>query len=194
MLVKRLFFWIKMPTYNPGKTAITPRGRGPITSILDIDFRNGLWLYVFPGKLSQNDIWVKFRNLNIPRAMIRTPKHIHWAVDVLIKKSENRQLTDAFLNDMLIRWNQIKPLPDRRIQTILNNLVYSTNNKFIAKYQDLNASGFFDIDFLTHLMELLMLQEKTNNPQAYMFRNVVNELLRFNDLYKILSTAGFRGK
>lgn len=183
-----------MPIYNQGKITVTPRGRKPITSILDIDFRNGLWIYVFPGKLSQNDIWVKFRNLNILRTTIRTPRHIHWAVDILIKKFGNRQLTDAFLNNMLTRWNQITPLPDRRLQTILNNLVYSRSNQFIAKYQNLNASGFFDIDFLTHLMELLMLQEKTNNPQAYMFRNVVNELLSFTDLYKILSTAGFGGR
>lgn len=183
-----------MPIYNQGKTTITPRGRKPITSILDIDFRNGLWIYVFPGELSQNDIWVKFRNLNISHTTIRTPRHIHWAVDILIKKFGNRRLTDAFLNDMLTRWNQITPLPDRRLQTILNNLVYSKSNQFIAKYQELDASGFFDMNFLTHLMELLMLQEKTNNPQAYMFKNVVNELLSFTDLYKILSTAGFRGR
>jgi hypothetical protein len=39
-----------------------------------------------------------------------------------------------------------------------------------------------------------MLQEKTNNPQAYMFKNVVNELLSYIDLYKILSTASYKGK
>lgn len=165
-----------------------------MTSILDIDFGTGLWIYVFPGRISQNDIWVKFRNLRAPRTTIRTPRHIHWAVDILIKKFFNRNLTDAFLNDMLTRWRQITPLPNRRMQTILNNLVYSQNNQFITKYQNLNASGFFDVEFLTHLMELLMLQEKTNNPQAYMFRNVVNELLSFTDLYKILTTAGYGGR
>lgn len=183
-----------MPIYNQGKTVVTPRGGQPITSILDIDFKNGLWLYVFPGRLSPNDLWVKFRNSNIPRSMIRTPRHIHWAVDTLIKKFGNKQLTDAFLNDMLTRWSQITPLPDRQLQTILNNLVYSRGNQFITKYQKLNSFGFFNIEFLTHLMELLMLQEKTNNPQAYMFRNVVNELLSFTDLYKILSAAGFGGR
>lgn len=165
-----------------------------MTSLLDIDFKNGLWLYVFPGRLSQNDIWVKFKDFNIPRSMIRTPKHIHWAVDILIKKFGNKQLTDAFLNDMLTRWNQITPLPDRKLQTILNNLTCSKSSQFITKYQALNAVGFFSTEFLTHLMELLMLQEKTNNPQAYMFGGVVNELLKFTDLYKILSAAGFGGR
>jgi hypothetical protein len=183
-----------MPSYHQGKTVIIPRGSDKaITSILDIDFKNGLWLYVFPGRLSQNDLWVKFRNENIPRSTIRTPKHIHWAVDILIKKFGKQNLTDAFLNDMLTRWGQITPLPDRKMQTVMNNLTCSRNNQFLIQYQQLNHYGFFDIEFLTHLMELLMLQEKTNNPQAYMFKNVVGDLLSSNDLYKILSTAGYRG-
>jgi hypothetical protein len=181
------------PTYGIGNTRIRKNNQN-ITSILDIDFGNGLWIYVFPGQISQNDIWIKFRNFNIPKSKIRTPTHIHWAVDILIKKFSNRNLTDAFLNDMLNRWHQITPLPNRQMQTILRNLAYSQNTQFIARYQPLSAAGFFTIEFLTHLMELLMLQEKTNNPQAYMFKNVVNELLSYTDLYKILSTAGYRGK
>ena len=182
-----------MPRYIPGCTRIRQNNQN-ITSILDIDFGNGLWIYVFPGTISQNDIWIKFRDYNIPRSKIRTPKHIHWAVDILIKKFSNPGLTNAFLNDMLTRWNQITPLPNRQMQTILRNLVYSQSGRFIASYQPLNAAGFFSIEFLTHLMELLMLQEKTNNPQAYMFSRVVNSLLNSTDLYKILSTAGYRGR
>lgn len=182
-----------MPQYLQGNTIIR-RNNQNITSILDVDFGNGLWIYVFPGTISQNDIWIKFRNCNIPRSKIRTPRHIHWAVDILIKKFSNRVLTDAFLNAMLARWNQITPLPNRQMQTILGNLIYSRNIRFITRYQPLNAAGFFSIEFLTHLMELLMLQEKTNNPQAFMFRNVINSLLNSTDLYKILSTAGYRGR
>jgi hypothetical protein len=181
------------PIYRRGNTG-TRQNRQSVTSILDIDFRNGLWIYVFPGRISQNDIWIKFRNFNVPHSKIRTPKHIHWAVDILIKKSNNRNLTDAFLRDMLNRWSQITPLPNRQMRTIRRNLICSQRRRFIAKYQPLNAAGFFTIEFLTHLIELLMLQEKTNNPQAYMFRNVVNELLSYTDLYKILSTAGYRGR
>jgi len=73
-----------MPRYIPGCTRIRQNNQN-ITSILDIDFGNGLWIYVFPGTISQNDIWIKFRDYNIPRSKIRTPKHIHWAVDILLK-------------------------------------------------------------------------------------------------------------
>ncbi|MCJ7719972.1 MAG: hypothetical protein MUO36_00715, partial [Candidatus Hadarchaeum sp.] len=95
----------------------------------------------------------------------------------MIKKFGNQNLTDAFLKDMLARWSQITPLPNRKMLTIKNNLACSRNTRFLAQYKRLNHYGFFGMDFLTHLMELLMLQEKTNNPQAYMFKNVVGGLL-----------------
>jgi len=179
--------------YNPGQIRTTRDGN-PISSIIDIDFQNGLQIHVFPGRLSQNDIWIKFRNRNTPRSKIRTPRHIHWAVDILIKKFGSSNLANEFLNNMLARWEEITPLPDRTMQTILNNLVKSRDNQFITQYQDLDKYGFFDIEFLTHLMELLMLQEKTNNPQAYMFRDVVDGILNSNDLFSILSKAGFGGR
>jgi len=181
-----------MVNYNPGSTSVKREGK-QITSILDIDFQNGLLIHVFPGRLSRNDIWIKFRNFNTPHSQIRTPTHIHWTVDILIKKFGDKKLTDAFLKDMLVRWGQVAPLPNRGFQTILDNLAHSRNNQFTAKYQGLNKHGFFNIEFLTHLMELLMLQEKTNNPKAYMFREVVKGILHSNDLYSILSTAGFGG-
>ena len=177
-----------MANYIQGQT-VTRRDGIRIISIVDIDFQNGLWIYVFPGGLSPNDIWIKFRNFNTPRSMTRTPKHIHWTVDILIKKFGNPASTDRFLNDMLTRWQRVAPLPNRNMQTILNNLIYSQSNQFISSYQNLNNYGFFSMAFLTHLMELLMIQEKTNNPNAYMFRRVVNGILQSNDLYSIISTA-----
>ena len=182
-----------MPNYCQGCTRIKRRGEpNPITSILEIDFNNGLSIYVFPGSLSQNDIWLKFRDKNIPRTHIRTPKHIHWTVDLLIKKDNNPNLTDQFLNDMLQRWRSISPLQNRTYQTILNNMSLSRNQSFINKYGKLNQHGFFNMDFLTHLMELLMLQEKTNNPNAYMFGDVVTAILNKTDLYGIISAATYR--
>ncbi|MEM0466703.1 MAG: hypothetical protein QXX20_03785 [Candidatus Thermoplasmatota archaeon] len=180
-----------MVIYSQGNETIYRDGQ-PVRSIIDIDFQNGLLVYAFPGILSANDIWIKFRDRRIPRTQIRTPKHIHWTVDLLIKKDNDAQLTNQFLNDMLQRWNNIHPLPDRTYQTILHNLILSQNQQFLSKYQQLNNHGFFNIDFLTHLMELLMLQEKTNNPNAYMFRNVVNAILNSQDLYGIISTATHR--
>ena len=177
-----------MAIYSQGSIVIH-RNNQPVTSIIDIDFQNGLYVYAFPGMLSANDIWIKFKDKRIPRTQIRTPKHIHWTADLLIKKDNNVQLTNQFLNDMLQRWNSIQPLPNRNYQTILQNLSLSQNQQFLNTYQQLNKHGFFTIDFIVHLIELLMLQEKTNNPNAYMFHRVVNAILNSTDLYGIISTA-----
>lgn len=177
-----------MVNYFQGQKQISRNGTR-ITSIVDIDFQNGFWIYVFPGRLSRNDIWIKFKNLNTRRSNIRTPKHIHWTVDILIKQSANQTLTNRFLNRMLAHWQRVTPLRSRNKRAILAHLSYSRNNTFVRSFQNLDGYGFFNIEFLTHLMELLMLQEKTNNPNAYMFRNVVNGILQSHDLYSIISTA-----
>ena len=51
-------------------------------SIIDIDFENGYKLYVFPGELSENDIRIMYSEEG---KRLRTPKHIHWTVDLLLK-------------------------------------------------------------------------------------------------------------
>ena len=47
-------------------------------------------IYVFQGSLSQFDIVIKYRK---DGKRIRTPKHIHWVVDVLMKMQGNDTLT-----------------------------------------------------------------------------------------------------
>jgi hypothetical protein len=156
---------------------------------MDIDFQNGLFLYVFPGTLSPNDILIRFKDSNLARTRIRQPSHIHWAADILIKKDNDSSLTNQFLNDMLQRWSDVLPLNNRQYQTIFNNLSLSRNVNFVKQFKQLDKHGFFQMDFVIHLMELLMLQEKTNNPNAYMFKNVVNAILNSKDLYAIISKA-----
>ena len=49
---------------------------------------NGTYiLAVYKGSLSEYDLLIKYRQLEDGRwSRIRTPKHIHWAVDILIKQ------------------------------------------------------------------------------------------------------------
>ncbi len=173
------------------QTAFTPRGRDTIYSILDIELDDNLILYVFPGFLSPNDIWIKYREQN---TYIRTPKHIHWAVDLLIKKFLNRELTNSLLGVFRNCWDEVEGLTSREADTILSRLSIAQNTEYLQRFEPLNNIGFFNIDFLLHLMELIMLQEKTNNPDAYMFRDVLDGLLNPRDLYSIISTATHRGR
>lgn len=52
-------------------------------------------IYVFQGDLSQFDIVIKYKK---DGKRIRTPKHIHWVVDVLMKIQGNEDLTKKYLS------------------------------------------------------------------------------------------------
>ena len=138
-----------------------------IYSILDIELQDGLTLYVFPGSLSPNDIWLKYRKRD---SRVRTPKHIHWAVDLLIKKFLNRELTNSLLQVFRQCWDDVQGLTARDADSLIRSLSIAQNQQYLQRFEPLNTLGFFKIDFLLHLMELLMLQEKTNKPNAYMFK------------------------
>lgn len=51
-------------------------------------------IYVFQGTLSKYDIIIKYRK---DGTRIRTPKHIHWAVDILMKMQGDETLTRKYL-------------------------------------------------------------------------------------------------
>ena len=168
-----------MPTYiRDAQTPFTPKRRDTLHSILDVEFPDGLMLYVFPGSLSPNDIWVKYKRRD---SRIRTPRHIHWAVDLLIKKFLNRELTSQLLQVFIENWNGLQGLAARGPESIIARLSIARSEEHNQRFQPLNSLGFFRLDFLMHLMELLMLQEKTNNPNAYMFGNVLDGLLNSRD-------------
>lgn len=177
-----------MANYLTGCTTIT-RGGVTTTSILDIDLGNGLYIFVYPGNLSANDILVKYKQSDTKQ---RTPKHIHWVVDFMIKQQHEKVLTDQLLYVFSNRWQSIVPLTGRSNDDILTSLILSHNTQLKRRYDTLNNYGYYSVDFLIHLMELLMIQEKTNNPDAYMFSRCLNSLMNSNDLFSIISTATHR--
>lgn len=181
-----------MPQYTRNaRTRLKPRNRPVIYSILNIIFEDGSVIYVYKGALSPNDIWIKYSTND---SAIRTPKHIHWAVDLLIKKFANRKVSNALLLVFIDRWKTLRGLSNRDPKTIISKLRIARDSSILRRFQPLSKKGFFRLDFLLHLMELLMLQEKSNNPDAYMFKDVLEGLLNSRDLYKIISTVTHTGR
>ncbi|WP_294429309.1 hypothetical protein [uncultured Treponema sp.] len=150
---------------------------------------------IYQGTLSQFDMLVRYKQLiNGEWTRARTPKHIHWAVDILIKQHENPEATNRFLDFLLHYWNSVTPLLSENERSELleaNKLLDEVNNKAVL-YQDLAGYGEYSIKFLILLAKLLMIQEKTNYHEAYMFKNLLEQLKAHKDLYKIISTATHR--
>ena len=153
---------------------------------------------VYQGGLSQYDILIKYRQKKKDEKWtnIRTPKHIHWAVDLLIKMHSNKDKINKFLDFLIEIWNQTAPFKseaERKNFLNIKNLLNAHKDK-IKEYQDISRFGEYKIEFLILLAKLLMAQEKTNMADTYMFRKLLEALKKGEDIFSIVSIATYRGK
>ena len=150
---------------------------------------------IYQGTLSQFDMLIRYKQLiDGEWTRPRTPKHIHWAVDILIKQHENPEATNNFLDFLLQHWTTVTPLltEEERTELLDSNRLLNEVNKESIQYEELAEHGEYSIKFLILLAKLLMVQEKTNYHEAYMFKNLLEQLKAHKDIYKIVSTATHR--
>ena len=164
---------------------------GTKKAIIEFVF-NDYIIYVFQGNLSQFDIVIKYKK---DGKRIRTPKHIHWVVDILMKMQGAEELTKKYLLAIQNCWDTCVPLSNNDFETLKTLIENGEKDIEINQNFDLNPFGEYDVEFLYVLMELLAVQEKTNSVDAYMFGKITEELLETDrDIFKIISTAGFGGR
>ncbi len=147
---------------------------------------------IFKGSISDLDIIVKYmqKQQNGEWSKVRTPKHIHWVVDLLIKLNMEPQKTKEFLSLLIDLWNKTGGFRDEneRNNFSLEQLLLDCS-KEVKKFKSLNNKGEYSIKFLMLVATLLIKQEKSNRADAYMFKNVLDALLEGKDIFKIVSTA-----
>ncbi|RPJ97230.1 hypothetical protein CW357_00740 [Rummeliibacillus sp. TYF005] len=178
---------------SPG-TQIFKRDSHSFQSVLDIYINQKYVLAIFPGRLSKNDYLIKYREfVNGKESRLRTPKHIHWVTDLLIKKECKPKLTNELINALLYSWNNSSSISNLNKNSIVKILKSSKVISNIDYYSKLSKYGYYDIEFLIILAELLAVQEKTNNTSAFMFRHILEKSLT-NDLFSIISTATHNGR
>src|SRR3989344_2998325 len=143
-------------------------------AIKEISLADGTVIGVFEGSRGANpdhDILIKYQE-NGKR--LRTPKHIHWVIDLLIKKEHNRELTLRFmkyLRDMYDRVDSFKSKQERE-----NFEFQETTHQKLKPFQELNKYGEYKIDFIGHLIELMIKMEKNTPPEkpARVFRKLMD--------------------
>ena len=156
---------------------------------------NGTYILgIYKGTLSAFDILLRYRQKEGERwSRIRTPKHIHWAVDMLIKHYSEPHETDLLLDSLLNQWEQTVPLESKEAQEYLlssERLLDDVNDEAM-KYDNLAGKGEYSVKFLILIAKLLMVQEKTNRHDAYMFKNLLEKLKEHRNIFEIVSTATF---
>lgn len=171
--------------------------KGEIVSPLFVTTINDKFIIgVYQGSISPFDILIKYRQrTNKGWSNIRTPKHIHWAVDILIKMHSDKEKTLEFLDFLLKMWENTKPIKSEEERSRLLNLesLIEIGPEEFKKFEALGKKGEYSIKLLILLARLLMLQEKTNLETAYMFKKLLNALKEGEDIFKIVSIATHRG-
>ena len=156
---------------------------------------NGTYILgVYPGSLSEFDILLRYRQKEGEEwSNLRTPKHIHWAVDVLIKHYSEPQETDQLLDYLIGVWKSTTPITDpKELDELLDtDTLLSEVNKEATGYPTLAGKGEYSVKFLILIAKLLMVQEKTNRNDAYMFGRLLEQLKAHKYIFKIVSTATF---
>ena len=110
-----------------------------------------------------------------------------------MKIQGDRELTRVFLSELQSIWDNSASLHSNDFET-LKNLV-ETSMQDLDRFNSLNDYGEYNVAFLYVLMVLLSAQEKTNNPDAYMFGKVITGLLEEQlDIFKVISAADYRGR
>ena len=152
---------------------------------------------VYEGSISEHDILIKYRQKNIEGkwSRIRTPKHIHWAVDILMKMQTEPAKTKEFIGFLLKQWENIEPIKTEEEKVKRTNIEYIVEKyrEELNRYMELSRNGEYSIKFLMVLAYLLMTQEKTNREDAYMFRRLLEALEKGEDIFDIVSIATHRG-
>ncbi len=169
------------------------KGIEPLTII---EVNDTYILAVYQGSLSEYDLLIRYRQRDKSTksgwSRIRTPKHIHWAVDAIIKMQHNDKETKKFLQFLINLWNtQIEPLKSKEERDLLLDVekLKKEANTEANRYPQLANKGEYSIRFLYLIAKLLMVQEKTNLSNAYMFKNLLEALKVHKDIYKIVSIA-----
>ena len=174
------------------------RRKGKQVSPLTVFEVNGSYIVgVYQGSLSEFDILIKYKQkIDGIWSRIRTPKHIHWAVDILIKLHEDKTKTQVFLDFLLGVWNSTFPVKNKEQQQDVLSIDFLLQNSqaLINEYEALSSKGEYSIKFLILLAKLLMIQEKTNLETAYMFKNLLNALKDKGDIFSVVSIASHTGR
>jgi hypothetical protein len=163
-----------------------------INSFKEFILKNRTVIGVFQGSRGKNpslDIIVRYKE---PGKQIRTPKHLHWAIDLLIKKEHEPRLTKMFVCYLLSMWDKIAPFRSKAEQQKCQ-LKYS-GDEYLSMFYELNKYGEYSVEFIAKVMELIMIQEKTGLATAFMFKGVLESIYKDKDIFSIVASAGFNGR
>lgn len=172
-----------------------PKGKPRVKSFKDIKLKDNTEIGIFQGSKGNNpdlDIVIKYRDKFTKTSAPRTPKHIHWVIDLLIKKEHNKKLTMEFISYLREIWDKLESLKTKEEQISIDKKL--SPKKELERFEELNSYGEYSVEFIVYIIELFSMEEKTGMEEAFMFKDLIDALLNEKDIFYIVSKATHNGK
>ena len=84
-------------------------------------------------------------------------------------------------------WDRVKPFKTKEEQQKCE-LTQTTHEK-LKNFEELNKYGEFDVEFIGHLIELMMIMEKTGLDRAFVFKQLMDTIIKEKDIFSIVAKA-----
>ena len=158
-------------------------------AIKEIKLSDGTIIGVFAGSRGANpdhDILIKYQETG---KRLRTPKHIHWVIDLLIKKEHNKELTLNFMKYLREMYDKVEAFKSK--QDRANFILKETSKEKLKPFEELNKYGEYKIEFIGHLIELIIKMEKNTPPEkpARVFKELMDAMIQEKEIFVIVSKA-----
>ena len=161
-------------------------------SFKEINMPDDVKIGVFQGSRGARpdfDIIVKYQEKG---KRVRTPQHLHWTIDLLLKKEHNPKLTMEFVKFLIDMWQKVEQFRTKAEQQKCELKVSAPNN--LKKFVSLDEYGEYTVEFIATVLELIMIQEKTGNAEAFMFRELLGAIYSEKDIFSIVASARYNGR
>lgn len=152
----------------------------------------GVNISVEQGRKSDFDFVIRYQE---PGKRNRTPQHIHLIIDLYMKITGNQELAKKlvkYIIDEIIL--KVQPSITKPPTLQIFSSKWGLSSESVQEFQALESYGEYSLEFLLVVIELLMIQEKTNYPQGTLNLKLFQLLHRGADIFSIVSAATFRGR
>src|SRR3989338_7274217 len=158
-------------------------------AIKEIKLCDGTIIGVFEGSRGANpdhDILIKYQEQG---KRLRTPKHIHWVIDLLIKKEHNKKLTLDFMKYLREMYDRVEGFRSAEERSSFE--FKETTTAKLKPFEELNKYGEYKVEFIGHLIELMIKMEKNIPPEkpARVFRELMDAMIAEKEIFVIVSKA-----
>ena len=150
--------------------------------------KDGVGIFVSRGSKPQSnfDFRVHYQE---PGKRMRTPKHIHLIIDLYMKLIGDEDLTMALVDHVIE--NIIKKVrPAREFPPKLQVF----DPELVKKFEALDKYGEYSVEFILVVLELIMIQEKTNYPNGKLNLRLFEKFRKKESIFSVVNAATFRNR